>query len=62
MNVNEASAEEIAALGLSAKDAGTIVSYRSEKGPFADFAALRAVPGLDADRLEAVRQQVAFRD
>jgi competence protein ComEA len=62
VNVNEASAEEIVALGLSQKDADAIVSYRTDKGPFADFAALRGVPGLDVDRLDAVRQRVAFRD
>ena len=62
VNVNTAAAEELVALGLSEKDAGTIVSYRTDKGPFADFAALRGVPGLDVDRLDAVRQQMAFRD
>src|SRR5262245_41915246 len=62
VNVNTAGADEIVALGLSKKDADTIVSYRSDKGPFADFAALRGLPGLDVDRLDAVRQQVAFRD
>jgi hypothetical protein len=62
VNVNAAKANELAALGLSQKDSDTIVSYRTDHGPFADFAALRGVPGLDVDRLDAVRQQVAFRD
>ena len=62
VNVNAATADEIVALGLSKKDADTIVSYRTDKGPFADFAALRGVPGLDVDRLDAVRERVAFRD
>jgi len=62
VNVNTADADELVALGLSKKDADTIVSYRTDKGPFTDFAALRGVPGLDVDRLDAVRQQVAFRD
>jgi len=62
VNVNEATAAELAALGLPQKDADTIVSYRTDHGPFADFAALRAVPGLDVDRLDAVRERVAFRD
>jgi competence ComEA-like helix-hairpin-helix protein len=62
VNVNEAKAEELAALGLSRKDADTIVSYRTDHGPFADFAALRRVPGVDGDRLDAVRERVAFRD
>jgi competence ComEA-like helix-hairpin-helix protein len=62
VNVNTANAEELVGLGLSKKDADSIGSYRSEHGPFADFAALRSVPGLDVDRLNAVRERVAFRD
>jgi competence ComEA-like helix-hairpin-helix protein len=62
VNVNTANAEELVGLGLSKKDADTIGSYRSEHGPFADFAALQRVPGLDVDRLNAVRGRVAFRD
>ena len=62
VNVNTANAEELVGLGLSKKDADTIGSYRTEHGPFADFAALHSVPGLDGDRLIAVRERVAFRD
>jgi competence ComEA-like helix-hairpin-helix protein len=62
VNVNAATAAELVALGLSKKDADTIVSYRTDHGPFADFAALHAVPGLDGDRLDAVRERVEFRD
>ena len=62
VNVNAANAEDLVAFGLSKKDGDTIVSYRADHGPFADFAALRSVPGLDVDRLNAVRERVAFRD
>ena len=62
VNVNAANAAELVALGVSTNDADTIVSYRTDHGPFADFAALRGVPGLDVDRLDAVRERVAFRD
>ena len=62
VNVNSAKADELVALGLSKKDADGIVAYRTEHGPFADFAALRGVPGLDGDRVDAVRERVAFRD
>ena len=62
VNVNTANAEELVGLGLSKKDADTIGSYRTEHGPFADFAGLHSVPGLDVDRLNAVRERVAFRD
>jgi len=62
VNVNTANAEELVGLGLSKKDAETVGAYRTEHGPFADFAALRRVPGLDVDRLNAARERVAFRD
>jgi DNA uptake protein ComE-like DNA-binding protein len=62
VNVNAAAAQDLVALGLPKKDADTIVSYRTDHGPFADFAALRGVPGVDVDRLDAVRERVAFRD
>ena len=62
VNINAANADEVAGLGLSRKDADAIVSYRDAHGPFADFAALRGVPGLDVDQLDAVRERVAFRD
>jgi competence ComEA-like helix-hairpin-helix protein len=62
VNVNTANAEELVGLGLSKKDAETIGAYRTEHGPFADFAALQRVPGVDVDRLNSVRERVAFRD
>jgi competence ComEA-like helix-hairpin-helix protein len=62
VNVNAATADELVALGLSKKDADGIVAYRTDHGPFADFAALRSVPGVDGERLDAVRERVAFRD
>lgn len=62
VNVNTAKADELVALGLSKKDSDTVVSYRTDHGPFADFAALRGVPEVDRDRLDAVRERVAFRD
>ena len=62
VNVNAAKAEDLVTFGLAKKDADTIVSYRTAHGPFADFAALRAVPGVDGDRLDAVRERLAFKD
>ena len=62
VNVNDATAEELVALGLAKKDADTIVSHRTEHGSFADFDALRKVPGVDVEQLDAVRPRVAFRD
>jgi competence ComEA-like helix-hairpin-helix protein len=62
VNVNVATADELVTLGLSKKDADGIVKYRTDHGPFADFAALRVVPGLDGDRLDGVKERVAFKD
>jgi competence ComEA-like helix-hairpin-helix protein len=62
VNVNTANGEELVALGFTKKDADTLGAYRTEHGPFADFEALQRVPGLDADRLTAVRARMAFRD
>ena len=62
VNVNTAGAEELVGLGLSKTDADAIGAYRSANGPFADFAALQKVPGLDADRLKAIQGRLAFRD
>jgi mono/diheme cytochrome c family protein len=62
VNVNAANADELVALGLSKNDADTIVSYRTEHGSLADFAALRRVPGVDVDRLDAIRGRLVFRD
>jgi competence ComEA-like helix-hairpin-helix protein len=62
VNVNTANGEELVALGFTKKDADTLGAYRTEHGPFADFEALQRVPGLDADRLNAVRARMAFRD
>jgi competence ComEA-like helix-hairpin-helix protein len=62
VNVNTAKADELLALGLSKKDADGIVAYRTDHGPFADFAALRNVPGVDGERLDGVKERVAFKD
>jgi competence ComEA-like helix-hairpin-helix protein len=61
VNVNQAPAEEIAlVLGLPAKDAETIVSFRKASGDFTSFEALTKVPGLDAKALEANRPSILF--
>lgn len=62
LNVNKANAAAIAALGVSTKDASTIVSYRTDHGSFADFPALRGVPGVDVERLDAIRARLVFQD
>jgi len=60
VNVNKAGVQELqSGLGLSKTEAEAIVAARSAK-PFRDFSELRAVPGVDAARLETVKSQVTF--
>ena len=59
--INSARADEIVAvLTLSQKDAEAIVAYRAANGKFADFDALKKVPGIDLKNLEARRDAVGF--
>ena len=61
VNVNTASAVELTAvLGLSKSDAGTIVKYRTDKGPYKDWADLRKVPDIDLKKLEDQKDRIAF--
>ena len=59
--INTAKAAEIATiLGLSSRDADAIVAYRTANGKFADFDAVRKVPGIDVKKLDERRDAVAF--
>ena len=59
--INVAKPDEITTiLGLSAKDAEGIVEYRKTNGPFADFEAVKKVPGIDLKKLEQQKDAVAF--
>jgi competence ComEA-like helix-hairpin-helix protein len=61
VNVNRAPAPDIAeVLHLTDAAASSIVSYRKEHGNFADFDALAKVPGIDRDKLEAMREAILF--
>ena len=61
VNVNQAATEEIALVtGLSSKDADAVVAYRKANGDFKNFDALVKVPGIDAQKLEAVRAAILF--
>jgi competence ComEA-like helix-hairpin-helix protein len=61
VNVNRAPAPDIVEV-LHVEDgvAASIVSYRKEHGAFADFDALVKVPGVDREKLEAVRDAILF--
>ena len=57
VNVNTSPAEEIAGvLGVGDDVAGAVIANR----PFANLAELRAVPGIDADKLELRKSRILF--
>lgn len=61
VNVNNASAKEIAAtLEMSAQEAEAMVRYRGEKGAFHSIDDLKKVPGVDSGKIEAVKARVEF--
>jgi len=61
VKINKATARQIDdVLVLAAGQADAIVKYRDERGPFADWAALLQVPGLDPKTLEVQKSKVVF--
>ena len=61
VNVNTASAKEIAAvLELSAKDAESIVTYRQDKGKFKTVDEVKKVPGIDSAKVEAFKNRLDY--
>jgi competence ComEA-like helix-hairpin-helix protein len=61
VNVNKAVRDDLVAiLGITPADAGAILAFRTSHGPFADFAALEQVPGIDTKKLEQKKAAVTF--
>jgi competence ComEA-like helix-hairpin-helix protein len=61
VNVNTATAAQLAAaLGIPAKEAAAIVSYREENGSFKEWAELTQVPGIDLKQIEIHRNRLTF--
>lgn len=61
VNVNRGSASELSAvLGLTAQQAGAVVSHRREHGKFEDFESFVKTPGLDAAKLENLRDAISY--
>jgi len=62
VNINTALAAQIApVLDVTEAAAQTIVDYRTRQGPFGTLSDLAKVPGLDAKKLEARKDRIAFR-
>lgn len=64
VNVNTASAEELAAelTGVGLAKARAIVAYRDTHGPFDNIAQLAQVKGIGARLLEINRKNILLRD
>jgi competence protein ComEA len=61
VRINRATPKQIDdVLVLAEGQAEVIVKYRDEHGPFADWAALMRVPGLDAKKLDVQKVKVVF--
>jgi competence protein ComEA len=61
INVNKATAKDLeGSLRLPAKQAAAIVHQREEKGDFKSIEDLKKVPGIDAARIEANKNRLAY--
>jgi competence protein ComEA len=61
INVNKAAAKDLeTGLGLTAKEAEAIVSYRESKGNFKTLDDLKKVPGVDAVKIESKKDRLEF--
>src|ERR1700675_1870025 len=61
INVNKATAKDLeSGLEVSAKDAEAIVHYREDKGSFKSVEDVEKVPGVDAKKIEAKKDRLAF--
>jgi competence protein ComEA len=61
VNVNDAPIDELrSVLGLSTPEANAIVEYRQSHGKFKAWRDLLKVPGVDAKKIEAKGERMAF--
>jgi competence ComEA-like helix-hairpin-helix protein len=61
VNVNKATAKELeTGLGLTAKEAAAIVSYRDRHGDFHAIGDLYIIYGVDGKKLEALQDKITF--
>ena len=63
VNVNKASSMDMQTqLEITAKDADTIVKYRTDHGDFKNWDALAKVPGIDLAKLIDKKDNIAYAD
>ena len=61
IKINDATAEAIAdALDIEEETAAAIVKYRADKGPFKEWKDVLKVPGIDAQRIEELKDNLDF--
>ena len=61
VNVNTAAAKDLeAGLGITSKESDLIVDYRTKNGNFKDLAGLMKVDGVDAAKIQAAKDKIAF--
>jgi competence protein ComEA len=61
VNVNTAKAIELESrLSLRRSQAAAILAYRAKNGPLKSIDDLKKVPGIDAEKIEAKRDRIAF--
>jgi competence protein ComEA len=61
INVNKAiAAQLVSGLGLTAAEADAVVAYRKQNGDFKTMDDLKKVPGVDAKKLDAKKDRIAF--
>jgi competence ComEA-like helix-hairpin-helix protein len=61
VNVNKATAKQLeTALGLSAKEAETLVQYREKNGNFREWGDLGKIPDVDVKKLEGKKAGIEF--
>jgi competence ComEA-like helix-hairpin-helix protein len=61
IRINDATAEAISeALDIAEEAASAIVKHRAEKGPFKEWKDLLKVPGIDAQRIEEMKDALDF--
>ena len=61
VNVNKAAAIELESrLSLRRSQAAAIIAYRTKHGKFKSIEDLKQVPGVDAEKIEAKKDRIAF--